>query len=65
MKITADRGVEIAQAMRDIQTICDKHGLIMLANEEHGASWFEVWARDTEDNVGVVDTVWNTFGEEN
>ena len=61
MDISADRGVEIAQGIAEIQRICDTYGLTMESNNNHGFTWFEVWASDVDDIEGLVDTVRYTF----
>ena len=64
MKITADRGVEIAQGIELIYAIANKYGLVIEENTNGDVSWFELWADGVDDIVGLCDTVRTTFGEE-
>ena len=61
MDISADRGVEIAQGIAEIQRICDTYGLTMESNNNHGFTWFEVWASDV-DAITITPTS-GTFAE--
>lgn len=62
MAVSKDRRVEIAEAIAEIYDIVNRVGLYMEGRQSRiGDSYFEIWADDVADIVGMFDNVTTTL----
>lgn len=62
--IETNRGIEIAQAIADIQKICVERGLTCEWNYGVGITWLEIWADGVDDIEDLCANVDMSFGKD-